>query len=60
MNYRVEKHARSPVAKDRLGLRQLQSRPVLDKLHNYLLEIRGKYCRRVQRGARCAIPSRTG
>jgi transposase len=37
--YRVEKQARSLTAPERLLLRQLQSRPILDKLHGYLLEI---------------------
>ena len=39
--YRVEKQARSLTAEDRLQLRQLESRPILDKLHDYLLEIEG-------------------
>jgi transposase len=38
--YRVEKRARSLTSKDRLELRQLQSRPILDKLRDYLLEVR--------------------
>lgn len=37
--YRVEEQARSLTAEDRLQVRQLQSRPILDKLHGYLLEI---------------------
>lgn len=37
--YRVEEEARALGADDRLRLRQLQSRPILDKLHNYLEEI---------------------
>lgn len=37
--YRVEKRARPLAAEQRLRLRQLQSRPILDKLHAYLLEI---------------------
>jgi transposase len=37
--YRVEEQARPLSAEERLRLRQLQSRPVLNKLHNYLLEI---------------------
>jgi hypothetical protein len=37
--YRVEKEARPLTAEDRLRLRQLQSQPILEKLHNYLLEI---------------------
>jgi transposase len=37
--YRVEKHARLLTSSDRLGLRQLQSKPILDKLRSYLLEI---------------------
>jgi transposase len=37
--YRVEKEARSCTASERLELRQPRSRPILDKLHRYLLEI---------------------
>lgn len=37
--YRVEKQARGLVAEERLRLRQMQSRPILDKLHGYLEEI---------------------
>jgi transposase len=37
--YRVEQQARPLTAEDRLRLRQLQSRPILYKLHDYLLEI---------------------
>ena len=37
--YRVEKRARHMAPKDRLELRQLQARPILDKLHQYLLDI---------------------
>jgi transposase len=37
--YRVEKQARLLTARERLQLRQLQSRPILGKLRNYLLEI---------------------
>jgi transposase len=37
--YGVEKQARALTPEDRLRLRQLQSRPILDKLHDYLLEI---------------------
>jgi transposase len=37
--YRVEAQARPLAIEDRLQLRQLQSRPILDKLHQYLLEI---------------------
>jgi transposase len=40
--YRVEKHARPLSSKDRLGLRQLQSQPILEKLRNYLLEIKAE------------------
>jgi hypothetical protein len=35
----VEDRARGLNAKERLRLRQLESRPILDKLRNYLLEI---------------------
>ena len=37
--YRVEDRARPLAAEDRLGMRQLQSRPILDKLRDYLLAI---------------------
>jgi len=37
--YRVEEQARGWSAEGRLALRQRESRPVLDKLHGYLLEI---------------------
>jgi hypothetical protein len=37
--YQVEKQARPLPAEERLRLRQLQSRPILDKLHGYLSEI---------------------
>lgn len=37
--YRVEKQARDLTSEDRLRLRELEARPVLDKLHQYLLEI---------------------
>src|SRR2546425_6656567 len=40
--YRVEKQARPLAAEDRLRLRQLQSRPILDKLRNYLEEIQAE------------------
>src|SRR5215467_5671983 len=40
--YRVEKPARSLGSGERLRLRQLQSQPILENLHNYLLEIQGK------------------
>jgi transposase len=40
--YRVEKEARPSTAEDRLRLRQLQSQPILEKLHNYLLEIQAE------------------
>jgi transposase len=40
--YRVEKRARSLTPQDRLPLRQVGARPILDKLHNYLLEIEGE------------------
>ncbi|MBV9081465.1 MAG: IS66 family transposase [Acidobacteriaceae bacterium] len=36
--YRVENEARPLSAEDRLGLRQVQSHPILEKLRNYLLE----------------------
>jgi transposase len=37
--YQVEKQARAWMPEDRLRLRQLESRPILDKLRDYLLEI---------------------
>src|SRR5690349_9150816 len=40
--YRVEKPARSLGSGERLRLRQLQSEPILEKLHNYLLEIQAE------------------
>jgi transposase len=40
--YRVEKQARGLSSAQRLTLRQLQSRPVAEKLHGYLLEIEGE------------------
>ena len=40
--YQVEEHARSLTAEERLCLRQLESRPILDKLHHYLLEIQAE------------------
>jgi hypothetical protein len=39
--YRVEKQARPLASGERLGLRQLKSQPILEKLRNYLLEIQG-------------------
>src|SRR3981189_1670928 len=40
--YRVEEKARPLMVEDRLRLRQLESRSVLDKLHGYLLEIQAE------------------
>ena len=40
--YRVEKQARLLPSEERLRLRQLQSRPILDKLRDYLLEIQAE------------------
>src|SRR5690349_4309129 len=37
--YRVEQEARLLTAEDRLRMRLLESRPILDKLHKYLVEI---------------------
>jgi transposase len=37
--YRVEKQGRLLAAEARLQLRRLQARPIVDKLHHYLLEI---------------------
>jgi transposase len=40
--YRVEKDARPLTAAERLDLRRAKSRPILDKLHGYLLEIQAE------------------
>jgi hypothetical protein len=40
--YRVEEQARGWNAEARLGLRQRESRPILDKLHEYLLEMQAE------------------
>ncbi len=40
--YRVEKQARPLASEDRLRLRQLESRPTLDKLRGYLSEIQAE------------------
>jgi transposase len=40
--YRVEDRARPLSSDERFRLRQLQSRPILDKLHQYLLEIQAE------------------
>ena len=40
--YQVEQQARSLAVEDRLRLRQLQSQPILGKLHTYLLEIQSE------------------
>jgi transposase len=40
--YRVEKQARPWASAERLQLRQLQSKPILDKLRNYLGEIQAE------------------
>jgi len=40
--YQVEDRARSLTAEERLCLRQLESRPILDKLNHYLLEIQAE------------------
>ena len=40
--YRVETQARPLTSEDRLRLRQLMSRPILDKLHSYLLDIQAE------------------
>ena len=40
--YRVEKEVRPLTAEGRLRLRQLRSRPILEKLRNYLLEIQAE------------------
>jgi transposase len=37
--YRVEKHAKPLSSEQRLALRQLQAKPIAEKLHGYLLEI---------------------
>ena len=38
----MEAEARAITPEERLGLRQLHWRPILDQLHDYLLEVRGK------------------
>ena len=48
--YRVEKEARGLTAKERLHLRHLQSKPILNKLHEYLIEIQAEICRRSPEG----------
>ena len=53
--YRVEKEARSMMAEDRLGLRQLQSQPILDKLRNYLWEIQAEVLPKSPEGAGGAL-----
>lgn len=40
--YRFEEQGRPLTSEERLRLRQLQSRPILDKLHEYLLEIQAE------------------
>ena len=40
--YRIEKRARDLPPQQRLELRRLESRPILDKLYGYLLEIEGE------------------
>lgn len=40
--YQVEERARSFTAEERRCLRQLESVPILDKLHHYLLEIQSE------------------
>src|SRR5580693_6360951 len=40
--YRVEQQARPITPEDRMQLRQRQSRPILDKLRDYLREIQGE------------------
>src|SRR5215467_7331531 len=40
--YRVEKRARELTGEDRLRLRQLESRPILDKLNTYLQEMQAE------------------
>jgi transposase len=40
--YRVEERAREWSAEERLALRQRESRPVLEKLHGYLLEMQAE------------------
>lgn len=40
--YQVEKRTGGMSAEQRLALRVLESRPILNKLHNYLLDIRGE------------------
>lgn len=58
--YRVEKQARTLAAEDRLQLRGLRARPILDKLYQYLLEIEAEVLQKSRRAARCVTPSKTG
>ena len=58
--YRVEKQARRLAPEDRLEWRQLQARPILDKLHQYLLEIQARCYPRARRAVQCATLSKTG
>ena len=53
--YRVEKQARGLSAEDRLRLRQLSARPLLDRLHNYLEEIQAEILPKSPRGAGGAL-----
>jgi transposase len=57
---RLEKQARLLTAEDRLQLRQLQSRPILDKLHQYLLEIQAEMLPKSPDAAQRAMLSKTG
>src|SRR3989441_4907385 len=50
--YRVEKQARPLAAEDRLRLRQLQSRPILAKLRDYLLEVQAEVLPKSPEGRR--------
>ncbi len=51
--YRVEKQARTLAAEDRLQLRGLRARPILDKLYQYLLEIEAEVLQKSPEG--CAV-----
>jgi hypothetical protein len=48
--YRVEKRARPMAAEDRLELRRRESRPLLNKVHDYLLEIEAELLPRSPEG----------
>ena len=48
--YRVQKHAKPLSSEQRLALRQLQGKPIAEKLHGYLLEIEGELLPKIPAG----------